>query len=128
MSADLPRIEHLPDGSARIHFAAPILFHDQPRVSCVFRPPTADEYLTHRDPATWLTSGDAASPFIDGDIVRAYARLLIVKDGPESHDADMVLKRGSLDIGLLVEEAILGFFRNARKRSKPESAPPPAPA
>jgi hypothetical protein len=117
------RLEQLPDGSARIHFAAPILHHTEPKGFCTLRPPTSDEYLTHRDPSNWLTSGDAVTPFVDGEIIRAYAKILMV-----DHDVDMVLRHAPLEVGLLIEEAILGFFRNARKRSKPASAPSSAPA
>ncbi|UNJ22054.1 tail assembly protein [Microcystis phage vB_MweS-yong2] len=121
------RLEQLPDGSARIHFAAPILHHDEPRRFVTLRPPTAGEALEHGDPATWIVQGDGESQravsVVDRQAALQWFRLLCV-----DHDADMVLRSSDISIGLLAEDAVLGFFSSARRRLRTASAQPSAPA
>ena len=125
------RLERLPDGTARVHFASAILEHaDQPRRHVDFRPYTISERLEIGDPVEALpaaTSGawhDATGiRIIDRPRLMLWYRRLMV-----GHDPDMLGRVHDGALAELVEEAILGFFMSARTRSKPASAPSPATA
>lgn len=126
MSPELspPRREDLPDGSVRIHFAKPILHFGEAKMAAVFRPPTAGEFLDLGDPRHYVYDADGfGAPHTDRALLRRWAALLIV-----GHDIDMVGREADPMLGMLIEEAILDFFANARRRLKPASAPSSEPA
>lgn len=118
MSAPAPRREDQPDGSVKIIFAAPILDLDQPKKHLTLRPPTIREIWEIGDPLTYVFSDSGAViSTIDRPSLRAWASRLI-----EGHDADLIGEQRDVALGLLIEEAILGFFQSARRRLKPPSA------
>lgn len=82
------------------------------------RPPTAMEIIEVGDPSAWVSNGAAATFVVERDKLANWFRKLIA-----DHDADIVGRERDAALGLLIEEVILDFFRNARKRLKPESAP-----
>lgn len=113
------RLEHLPDGTARIHFAAPILEHaDQPRRHVDFRPYTIMERLEIGDPLQWVYASQSTVPFVDKDILKAWFRKLMI-----GHDPDILGRVSDPALAEMIEAALLGFFQTARIRSRPESAP-----
>lgn len=121
MSAEpvAPRREDLADGSVRIHFAAPILFHDEPRRFVTLRPPTVREVIEIGDPVTWVYSADGgATSVVERPILLRLVMALIV-----DHDFDFLAGSRDIALGLLLEEVVLGFFRNARTRLRAASAP-----
>ncbi|PZR94172.1 MAG: hypothetical protein DI537_08770 [Stutzerimonas stutzeri] len=119
MSVPAPRREDQPDGSVKIIFAAPILDIDQPKKHLTLRPPTIRELWEIGDPLTYVFSeAGAVISTIDRPSLRAWASRLI-----EGHDADLIGEQRDVALGLLIEEAILGFFQSARRRLKPQSAP-----
>lgn len=116
--AAAPRREDLPDGSVRIIFAAPILFHAEPKGHCHFRPPTVGELIDLGDPRSLVVGGDnMATEYIDRTILRQWAAKLI-----EGHDFDFIARERDLRLGVLIERALLGFFENARTWLKAGSA------
>lgn len=119
MSGDLPKIEHLPDDRVRLHFAAPILFHDKPMPFATFRSPTVMEVLEHGDPVTWLVDKGAVMRVVDRACLLTWFRMLVT-----DHDADMIGRQGDLPLGLLIEEVLVDFFERGRKTSPQKSALP----
>lgn len=118
-----PRREDQPDGSVKIIFAAPILDHDEPKNSLSLRPPRAGEIWDIGDPVTWVFGdGGAVVQTVDRPTLRAWVGRLI-----EGHEPDLVAVKGDIALGLLIEEVIVDFFRNARTRLKPPSAHSSAP-
>lgn len=114
-----PRREEQPDGSVKIVFAAPILFHDEPKTSLTLRQPTVKELWEIGDPVTWVFSdAGAVVSTVDRPALRTWVRRLI-----EGHDADMIGNQRDVALGLLIEDAVVDFFRSARRRLKPPSAP-----
>jgi hypothetical protein len=124
MSAGAPRREDQPDGSVKIIFAAPILYHDEAKSALTLRPPTIREVWDIGDPVTWVFSeSGAVISTVDRPSLSAWANRLI-----DGHDPDIIGAQRDVALGLLIEEAIVDFFRNARRRLKPPSAPSSAPA
>lgn len=114
-----PRREEQPDGSVKITFAAPILFHDEPKGFLTLRQPTIREVWDHGDPVTWVFSdAGAVVSTVDRPSLRAWVGLLI-----EGHDPDIIGKQRDVALALLIEDAVVDFFRSARRRLKPPSAP-----
>lgn len=118
-----PRREDQPDGSVKITFAAPILFHAEPKSYLTLRRPFAGEIWDIGDPVTWVFSDSGAVvSTVDRPALRAWVYRLM-----EGHDPDIIGKLGDIDLGLLIEDVIVDFFRSARRRLKPPSAPSSAP-
>lgn len=123
-SRSAPRREDLPDGSVRIWFAAPILLHAEPRGFLTLRQPFAGEPWELGDPRSYVYGVDGlGTPYTDREVLMKWIRRLMV-----DHDPDIVGREPDLSLGLLIEEAVLDFFTNARKRLKTASAPAPVPA
>jgi hypothetical protein len=118
-AAPAPRREDLPDGSVRICFAAPIMLIDQPKPSLTLRQPTVFDVLDIGDPVTWIfdTEGNATK-LVERDKLKTWFARLI-----DGHDPDIVGRERDTALGLLIEDALLGFFPSARTRLKPASAP-----
>lgn len=113
------RLERLADGTARVHFAQPILEHaDQLRRHVDFRPYTIIERLEIGDPVEWLVSDETGMRIVDRARLMLWYRKLMV-----GHDPDMLGRVADGALAELIEEAILGFFSIARTGSKPASAP-----
>lgn len=120
----LPRREDLPDGSVKIHFAAPILDIDQPKRHLTLRRPRAGEIWDIGDPVTWVFSeAGAVISTVDRPALRSWVGRLM-----EGHDPEIIGELGDIDLGLLIEDVIVDFFRSARRRLKPPSAPSSTPA
>lgn len=113
-----PRREDLPDGSVRIWFAAPILFHTEPKSFLDLRPPTAGEVWELGDPLSHVYGDGAVTPYVDRGLLLRWLGKLIV-----GHDVDIVGRERDAGLGLMIEEAVLDFFATARKRSRAASAP-----
>jgi len=119
-----PRREDRPDGSVRIWFATPILFHADPKAYVDLRPPTAGDVWDLGDPRGFLfNDAGLGTPYVDRSLLRQWIPRLMV-----DHDADIVSRERDAALGLLIEEAVLDFFAKARTRLKPASAPSPVPA
>lgn len=119
-----PRREDQPDGSVRIVFAAPILYHDEAKAHLTLRQPTIREVWELGDPVTWVFSeAGAVVSTVDRPSLRAWAGRLI-----EGHDPDLIGAQRDVALALLIEDVIVDFFRSARRRLKPPSAPSSAPA
>lgn len=118
MSAAAPRREDQPDGSVKIIFAAPILYHDESKGSLTLRPPKAGEIWDIGDPRSYIyNEAGLGTPYVDRERLRAWIGRLMV-----DHDSDLVGRNGDAALGLLIEEAVLDFFGSARRRLKPASA------
>ncbi|MET3892782.1 hypothetical protein ABIE41_003858 [Bosea sp. OAE506] len=118
-----PRREDLPDGTVRIWFATPILLHAEPKGFVDLRPPTAGEVWELGDPRAYIfNDAGLGTPYVDRPLLRQWIPRLMV-----GHDADILGRERDAGLGLLIEEAVLDFFANARKRSKPASEPSPKP-
>jgi len=116
-----PRREEQPDGSVKIIFASPILFHDEAKGYLTLRQPTIREVWEIGDPVTWVFSeAGAVVSTVDRLALRSWVGRLI-----EGHDADLIGAHRDVALGLLIEEAVVDFFRSARRRLKPPSAPSP---
>lgn len=114
-----PRREDLPDGSVKIWFAAPIMFHDEAKGFLTLRPPSVGEVWDIGDPVTWVfNDAGMVVTTVDRPSLRQWTRKLIT-----GHDADVIAMHPDTALGLLIEDVIIGFFRNARTRLKPRSAP-----
>jgi hypothetical protein len=114
-----PRREDLPDGSVTIWFSAPILHHGDPKGSLVLRPPCVMDVVEIGDPVTWFfDSAGRGVQSLDRERLKLWFQRLI-----DGHDADMVGRERDTALGLLIEDAICGFFQNARMSLKPASAP-----
>lgn len=112
MSAAAPRREDQPDGSVKIIFAAPILYHDEAKSALTLRPPTIREVWDIGDPVTLVFSeSGAVISTVDRPSLAAWANRLI-----DGHDPDIIGAQRDVALGLLIEEAIVDFFRNARRR------------
>jgi hypothetical protein len=119
MSAPAPRREDLPDGSVRIHFAAPIVDQGKARLFCDFRPPTVGELIDTGDPRALVMSADGVgTDYVDRIALRRWGEKLIV-----GHDFDVIARERDLRLGMLIEGVLLGFFENARMWLKAGSAP-----
>lgn len=120
----LPRRENQPDGSVKILFASPILDVGEPKMQLTLRRPRCGEIWDIGDPVTWVFSdAGAVISTVDRPALRAWVGRLI-----EGHDPDIIALHGDIDLGLLIEEVIVDFFRSARRRLKPPSAPSSTPA
>ena len=119
----VPRREDLPDGSVRIVFAAPILFHAEPRASLTLRAPTAGERWEIGDPRSYIeNAAGLGMAYTDREMLVRWIRLLIV-----DHDFDFIARDRDLSLAILIEDVVLGFFTKARMRLRPPSAPSPDP-
>lgn len=113
------RLETLPEGGRRIYLDAPILLHDEPRMAITLRAPTFIEVMTMGDPQTIVIDGKGGGVTVtDRALLRQWFRLLLA-----DHVAEMVEAKGTPALALLVEEAILDFFTEARRLSKPPVGP-----
>lgn len=101
--------EELPDGTIRLSFAEPILDGAEPRRSLVVRRPSIGEQMRLGDPLTWVVDEKASMPIVNRALVEEYCRILIT-----GHDWDFVSRATNMPLAIAIEEAILGFFRNAR--------------
>lgn len=120
-SAPAPRREDQPDGSVRIFFAAPISDQGQAKGHLVLRQPTAGEVWELGDPRGFIYNDQGlGTPYVDRPLLLQWIRKLIV-----DHDSDVVARERDPALGMLIEEAVLDFFKNARMRLKPVSAPSP---
>lgn len=122
MNSDLDhRREDLPDGKVKITLAAPILDIDKPKRHLTLRPPTAGEIWEIGDPRSYIYNAEGlGTPYVDrGRLVNWIGRLML------DHDADIIGTMGNAALGLMIEEAVLDFFSNARKQSSNASAPSP---
>lgn len=116
-----PRRENLPDGSVRIWFAAPILFHAEPKGSCVFHPPNVGDWIDIGDPRSFVYNDEGVgTPYTDRATLRQWAKKLI-----EGHDFEVIARESDMRLAILIEDVLLGFFRNARNWLNAESAPSP---
>lgn len=116
--ATAPRREDLPDGSVRIWFAAPILHHADPKGSLLLRQPSVGELWEIGDPVTWVFDAEnRGTPIVERDILLLWIKKLI-----SEHDHDVIARDRDLALGMLIEETVLGFFRNARTALRPKSA------
>lgn len=115
------RREPQPDGSVRVYFGKPILFHAEPKTFVTLRSPTVADIWELGDPRNFLfNEAGQGVPYTDRELlVRWIGRLMI------DHDVDMIGRDGDAALGLLIEGVVLDFFLNARKRLKSESAPSP---
>lgn len=114
-----PRREDQPDGSVKIIFAAPILYHDEAKGHLTLRQPTIREVWDLGDPVTWVFSeAGVMVSTVDRSSLGAWAGRLI-----EGHDPDIIGAQRDVALGLLIEDVIVDFFRNARRRLKLPSAP-----
>lgn len=122
MSAPAPRREDLPDGSVRIHFAAPIVgIGGAAASSLLLRPPTAGEFWEIGDPRGFIYNDQGlGTPYVDRPLLLQWIKKLITE-----HDAEIIARERDASLGMLIEEAVLDFFKNARTRLKPVSAPSP---
>lgn len=120
MSAPAPRREDLPDGSVRIHFAAPIVaIGGVAASSLLLRPPTAGEIWEIGDPRGFIyNDAGLGTPYVDRPLLLQWIRKLVTE-----HDPDIIARERDAALGMLIEEAVLDFFKNARMRLKPASAP-----
>lgn len=113
------RREDLSDGSVRIHFAAPIMYFAEPKGSLVLRQPTVFDTIEIGDPLTWVFDAEGnGTKVVERDKLRLWFARLI-----DGHDADVVGRERDVTLGLLIEDAILGFFQSARTRLRAASAP-----
>lgn len=120
----LLRRETLESGAVRVHFAAPIFDQADPKRWCTLRPPTIGEYLDHGDPLTVVVDGAGGGvPVVDRVLLRRWMDRLI-----EDHDAELICRAPDLALAMLIEEVILGFFTEARRRLRPPSPDLPGPA
>jgi len=118
-----PRREDQPDGSVKIIFAAPIMFHDEAKGHLTLRPPRTGEVWEIGDPRSYIYSDDGlGTPYVDRPRLVQWIKRLIV-----GHDVDLIGASTDLALGLLIEQAVLDFFLKARMSLKPESAPSQAP-
>jgi len=118
------RREDLPDGTVRIWFSAPILYHTEPKGFVDLRPPTAGERWDLGEPLSFIYNGEGlGTPYVDRPVLKQWIGLLMV-----GHDIDMLGRERDLALAQLIEEAVLDFFANARRRSRLASAPSQAPA
>lgn len=115
------RREAQPDGSVRVHFGKPILFHTEPKTFVTLRSPTVADIWELGDPRNFLfNEAGQAVPYTDRELlVRWIGRLMV------DHDVDMIGRDGDAALGLLIEGVVLDFFLNARKRLTSGSAPSP---
>lgn len=121
--APAPRREDLPDGSVRIWFSSPIFLHAEPKGFLTLRPPQVGERWEHGEPNAYVFNAEGlGTPYTDRPCLRGWIERLIV-----DHDIDIIGRSSDLALGLLIEEAVLGFFTNARKRLRTESARSPQP-
>lgn len=117
-SSPRPSRKDRPDGSVEITFAAPILYHDEAKGSLILRQPTIREVWDLGDPVTWVFSdAGAVVSTVDRPALRAWVGRLI-----EGHDADLIGAHQDVALALLIEDAVVDFFRSARRRLKPPSA------
>lgn len=113
-----PRREDQPDGSVRIWFAAPILFHAEPKGFLTLREPLALEAWQMGDPVSFIYDERGyGTPYVDRDRLVTWLQKLIV-----DHDADIIGRERDLALAMLMEETVIGFFRQARTRLRPPSA------
>lgn len=119
MSITAPRREDMPDGSVRIWFAAPILLHAEPKGFLTLRQPTVFDIIEIGDPVTWIFDAESNGvKVVERDKLKIWFSRLI-----DGHDADIVGRERDAALGVLIEDALLGFFPNARTRLKAVSAP-----
>ncbi|MBX9911457.1 MAG: hypothetical protein K2Z25_22475 [Beijerinckiaceae bacterium] len=117
-----PRRETQPDGSVRIWFAAPILHHAEPKGFVTLREPMALESWQIGDPVSYIYDDRGyGTPYVDRERLLQWIRLLIV-----DHDADILGRERDLALSFLIEETVLGFFRQGRTRLRPPSEGSPA--
>lgn len=118
-----PRREDLPDGTVRIWFAAPIVDMGQAKGSLLLRKPTAAERWELGDPRGFIYNEEGlGAPFVDRPMLNQWLRKLVTEI-----DFDVLGREPDLALSILIEEAVLDFFMNARRRLKPLSAPSPDP-
>lgn len=114
-----PRREDQPDGSVKIVFAAPILYHAEARGHLTLRRPQAGEVWDLGDPVTWFVSDSGlAVRQIERPALREWVKRLIV-----DHDADVIAMLGDVALGLLIEDAVVDFFQSARTLLRQPPAP-----
>ncbi|KPH80683.1 hypothetical protein [Bosea vaviloviae] len=112
-----PRREDLPDGSVRIHFAAPILLFTEPKGHATLRRPTVAESWEIGDPLTYIVDERGyATPFLDRPRLVTWINRLVT-----DHDADVIGRDSDLALGMLMEDAVIDFFRKAKLRSRMRS-------
>lgn len=113
-----PRRELQPDGSVRIYFSAPILHHADPRGFVTLREPMALEGWQIGDPVSFIYDDRGyGTPYVDRERLLSWITRLIV-----DHDIDFIGRTRDLALSMLIEETVLGFFREARTRLRPPSA------
>ncbi|CAN7315834.1 hypothetical protein LJR009_001594 [Bosea sp. LjRoot9] len=118
-SAPAPRREDQPDGSVRICFAAPILHFAEPKGSLLLRQPTVFDVLDIGDPVSWIyDAANNSTRVVERDKLKIWFARLI-----DGHDPDVIGRERDTALGVLIEDALLGFFPRARTRLKPVSAP-----
>lgn len=118
VASQLPRCEEQPDGSIKVLLASPILYHTEPKREFTLRQPTIREVWDIGDPVTWVFSdAGAIVSTVDRPTISRWINLLI-----DGHDPDLIGDRSDVALALLIEDAVIGFFRNARKRLKSPSA------
>lgn len=126
MSTDtqiIPRREAQPDGSVRVYFGKPILFHTDVKSFVTLRPPKVGEIWEFGDPIEYVVQDGAATPYVDRKALVRWIRALMT-----DHDADMIGRDGDTALGLLIEDVVLGFFTSARMRLTQASVPLPSAA
>lgn len=113
-----PRREPQPDGSVRVYFSAPIMFHAEPKGFATLRAPRVGEIWEFGDPIEYVVQDGAATPYVDRKALVRWIHTLMT-----DHDADIIGRDGDSSLGLLIEDVVLGFFTNARMRLTQASAP-----
>ena len=119
----IPRRETQPDGSVRVHFGKPILFHADVKSFATIRPPRVGEIWEFGDPIEYVVQDGAATPYVDRKALVRWIHALMT-----DHDADIIGRDGDSALGLLIEDVVLGFFTSARMRLTQASAPLPSAA
>lgn len=118
-STQLPRREDLPDGKVKITFATPIMLFEEAKRSVTLRPPTAGEIWEIGDPRSYIYNAEGlGTPYVDRARFKGWLSKLMV-----DHDADIIGFAGDAALGMLIEDVVLDFFQNARRRSSNASAP-----
>lgn len=102
-----------------VPLSEPIVGHGEPITEAKLREPTAGEYVTTGEVASWAGNPDGSTFRIENNAtIAAYIELLIV----EPKSASLLLAQASLVDGMRLREAVLDFFTTARTALRSPSA------
>ncbi len=103
----------------RIHFAAPIPNEFlEPKQFVTLRRPRIGEIIDIGDPLAFVVGEQASMPVVDRTILAQWFAALVA-----DHSPDVLRMQEDVHLGLMIEDAILGFFQNARRALRQASAP-----